>query len=138
VCKQPAKKFRIVEIPIDNAASIEHPFGLEEILKDATRIVGIEAYKSGDYAYAPQSGKATVNDNVFKKAALVLGTVDGDEPINVLPLSRLNPGSNSGMTVEFDVNRINPQRCKIRLPNGANGVTNVVTTEAFVLGFYYE
>ena len=138
MCGIKAKKFRIVEVPIDSASSIAHSFGMEDVLKEAKRIVGIEAYKVGDYAIGPESGKATVNNTVFAKASLVLGSVDGDEPIYRMPLSRLNPASNAGNTIQFDVERINPGRCKIQLPNGASGTASLVTTEVFVLGFYYE
>ena len=134
MCGFKRKRFRIIEIDISSVGVQSHPFGLEDVLKSAKRIVAIQAFKVGEYARGPISGKANANATVFNNASLVLGTNDGDEPIFNMPLTDLCSSTNNGLVREFDVSNINPSRCKIYVSSTANLTTN----EVFVLGFHYE
>lgn len=135
MCKgQAVSKFLLVEVKTE---TIANNFLSNDILEGAKRIVGIEAFRATDISYAPKSGLAVINDNAFKKAFLTLN-VQGQENVLQIPLTRLNPALNDGITKEFDLDKLTITSCKITFPNGANGMTGVVTTEAALLGIYYE
>lgn len=134
MCDQKTKRFRIVEVQIDNVSSQSHPFGMEDVLQKAKRISAIQVYKATEYAKSPLSGKANVSAGVFANASLILGTNEGDEPIFNIPLADLCASNNSGKIREFDISNINPSRCKIFVSD----VAGLSVNERFILGFHYE
>ena len=123
----------LVEVAIDSASKTEFSLKNEELLGDAKRIIGVSAHKVGSVSIAP-SGSAVVNDTVFNKSFLTLGTPGSKEPISKIPLAELNRAANNGQIFYLDVPPLAPSKCAIKVAT----VAGLVTTEVFLLTFYYE
>lgn len=123
---------RIVEVAINSAAVTDFSLKDEEVLRKAKKIIALEAYKVGTVSNAP-SGAAVVNDTVFNKSFLIIGTEASDEVIKI-PLSDLNRAANSGELFYVDIPPIAPSKCSIKVATTAS----LNTAEVFLLSFHYE
>jgi hypothetical protein len=124
---------RLVEVAIDSIVKTEFSLKDEEVLRKAKRIIAIEAYKVGTVSIAPSTA-AVVNDTVFDKSFLTLGTEDGEEVIYKLPLADLNRAANNGQLFYVDIPPIAPSKCSIKVATTAA----LSAAEVFLLCFHYE
>lgn len=95
------------------------------------RIKQIDIPQVGKLSVTP-TGKAVVNDTVYKKAYLVL-SVDGNEKINRLPLLALNPYEVGGNRIELADLNVNWPKSYIEV----GSLDGLVLNEAFLLTVYF-
>jgi hypothetical protein len=134
MCKEKGTpRFRLVEVEVSSTSQQDFSLKDEEVLRDAKRIIAIEAYKVGTLALSP-TGRAVVNDTVFKKSFLIIGTADSDEVLNKIPLSDLSRADNNGQLFYVDIPPVAPSKCSIKVAT----VATLSASESFVLAFHYE
>ena len=127
---KPIKRSEPVELVIKTATG-KHTFSEIDSLR-GRKIKVIDISRIANCTHTP-SGKAIVNETVFKKSFLVL-SVKGSEAINRLPLSALDPGSNAGHRIQFDDVLIDWVKSFVEIPE----LTGVVINEAFLFNVYFE
>jgi hypothetical protein len=132
MCKA-TKRFRLVEVDVDSTSKQEFTLKDEEVLREAKKIVGIEAYKVGTVSITP-SQRAVVNDTVFNKSFLTLTSGANDEVITEIPFADLNKAANNGQLFMVDIPPLVPSKCKIVVGT----VAALSASETFLLGFHYE
>jgi hypothetical protein len=132
MCNQAVKRQRTLIIPTDSAKN-QYSLKNDEILRDAKRIVAIEAYRVGTVSIAPD-GTTTVSDTIFNKASLTLETSDGTIVLTDVPLTDLCKADNNGQKFLVNIPPIVPSKCFIKVASPAG----LSITEAFVIGFEYE
>jgi hypothetical protein len=126
-------RFRIVEVDVTSAGVQDFSLSDDEVLRDAKKIIAIEAYKVGTVTNTPK-GRAVVNDTVFNKSFLVISTGASDEVLSGIPLADLNRAGNNGQLFYVDIPPISPSKCKIHVASTAS----LSASETFLLGFHYE
>lgn len=118
---------------VDSTAKQKFNLGDEETLRDAKRIVAIEAYRLADVSMSP-AARALVGDAIFEKSFLTIGTKDTDQVQYQIPLTDLCRADNDGQLYMVDIPPIAPSKCEIFVAS----VAGLSAAESFLLAFHYE
>ncbi len=124
--------FKLVEVLIDGVQT-EYSLKDQEILRQAKKIVAIEVYTVSIVSVTPKS-RPVVNNTVFLKSFLVLGSADDKQPIDRIPFTSMNKATNNGLLFYVDIPPIAPSKCFVAVPTGAG----IVAGESFLIGFHFE
>jgi hypothetical protein len=133
MCNIKTKRFRAIEVQIDSVGKQTFTLGDEETLRDAKRIVAIEAYRLADVSMSANA-RALVGDAIFEKSFLTISTKDTDQVHYRIPLTDLCRADNNGQLYEVDIPPIAPSKCEIFVAT----VAGLSAAESFLLGFHYE
>ena len=128
------RRFRFVEVNLNNTAAQQFYFDTDATLQDAVHITAIETYSVSDVTKSPQTGKALVADAILAKSYLTIVSKSNDEEvISNIPLVNLNRKANNGNLTEFNIPTPNVTKCYIRVAD----TTSLVAGTIWLLGFHY-
>lgn len=126
------ERTELIEVIISNIGVQEFPIGQLPNLRNASKIIRIEALRFTQVPVAP-TGKAVVNETVFPKAFLRLINSDNVE-FRAYSLVSLSKSVNGTEIPAINSPRIDPEKSKIVVGSTAGLILN----EVFLLQITYE
>lgn len=128
----PLIRTELIEVLINNAAASEFILGQLPTLRDAARILQIEAFHNGQITNAP-TGRPVVATATFQKASLKLISIDQVEYRHVA-LTSISKSVNGTVIPMLNVPQIDPEKSKIFVGD----TTGVTVNQVFLFEITYE
>ena len=122
----------LIEVIVSNVSAVEFSLGQLPNLRNAKRIVRVEAFPVAAVTLSP-SGKPLVNATVFQKAFLRLIN-NRNTDLRQVPLQAISKSINGTTIPEMNCGAIDPEKSKIVVGSSVALVLN----EVFLLQVTYE
>lgn len=122
-----------VEIQVTSTGQNKFPFPMNEDLRDAEAITGIESTSAALVTKSP-GGLAVVNAACHKASSVTLQDHDATQQIQNWCLPLLDPANTYGEFKKLDIPPINPTQCFINVAD----ITTLVLNEVFVITIYFK
>jgi hypothetical protein len=119
-------------LQIKSASATEVTFYTDADIKEAKRIISVEAFSASQVPFSPDRFPV-VNDAVFKKSSISLVNVGGTT-IRHLALPSISKSNNTFIIEKLNIERIGLEKCKVHIGDNAG----VVVGEVFLFQITYE